>query len=141
MDESESDSAKERLREELIQRQAQQIRQTFEYDQPSAIYSDSDRKEAVDKLLTFLHEEDKEDSEERARQRGESLTDHGPYVTREQVPIPTSSDQDRLETQVKVTETLEHSANGVKHTITQQTKTTFLQGELVKVYFQEQLDR
>jgi hypothetical protein len=128
LDESESDSTKDRVREEVFK--PQHLQETFEYEQPSAIHSESDRKEAVDKLLTFLHEEDKEDSEERARQRGESITDHGPYVTREQVPIPpTSAEPERLETEIKISETVENSANGVKHTITQQTKTTFLPGE------------
>lgn len=127
--ESESESSgKDRLREELLQRQEQQLLGAFEYEQPAPILTDSDRRDAVDKLLTFLHEEDKEDSEERARARGESLTDHGPYVVREQVPIPVP-EEDKYETEVKVTETVEHSANGVKHTITQETKTTFLPGE------------
>lgn len=38
---------------------------------------------------------------------------------------------EEAETQVRVTETIEHSANGVKHTITQQTRTTFLVGMLI----------
>ena len=60
----------------------------------SAIHSESDRAEAVQKLLEFLHEEDKEDSAERARNRGESISERGLFVVKEQVPIPAVSDDE-----------------------------------------------
>jgi ankyrin len=63
----------------------------------AAIHSDSDRAEAVQKLLQFLHEEDKEDSAERARNRGESVSERGLFVLKEQVPIPAASDADDRE--------------------------------------------
>lgn len=49
----------------------------------------------MQKLLDFLHEEDKEDSAERARNRGESVSERGLFVVKEQVPIPVSSDDER----------------------------------------------
>ena len=75
--ESESDSGAERLHHTTSE---------------SVIHSTSGREEAVQKLLDFLEEEDKEDSKERARNRGESVSDRGLFVVKEQVAIPVLSD-------------------------------------------------
>lgn len=48
----------------------------------------------MQKLLEFLHEEDKEDRSERARNRGESVSERGLFVVKEHVPIPTPSDDE-----------------------------------------------
>jgi len=52
-------------------------------------------------------------------------------------------EKEEAETQVRVTETIEHSANGVKHTITQQTRTTFLveSDEPLEIHVQHQVEQ
>lgn len=54
--------------------------------------SEADRQAAVQNLLEFLEREDKEDSEERARYRGESLSHaRDLFVVKEEMSVPATT--------------------------------------------------
>ena len=43
---------------------------------------------AVEKYLEFLEEQDREDSEERAANRGETIDSNELFVIKEEIPVP-----------------------------------------------------
>ncbi|KAI1291714.1 Ankyrin-2 [Halotydeus destructor] len=108
------------------------------------VVSAHNREAAVQHLLDFLEKEDKEESQERARNRGESFSamHRDLYVVKEEVSVPksTSSTADSepgseveinapenngFTTKVTTEETVQVNDEGLKQTVTQTSKTTF----------------
>ncbi|CAG2165896.1 unnamed protein product [Oppiella nova] len=105
-------------------------RTASEVDELKRVEESSEREAAAQKFLEFLEEQDREDSEERAKNRGEdSNLPSELFVVKEEMMIPLESSSYRDEpTEIRTTETTSILDDGtIKHTITAVTKTTVVQ--------------